>query len=88
MLVGVFLVPAALLWAGHRLRRRSPRWRRGFWGALIGHVTALVVASIAGMTPPEEWASTDMMRGLLAYWSFVLFPAVGALLAVVTNRDH
>ena len=88
MLLGVFAVPAALLWAGHRLRRRSARFRAAFWGALVGHVVAMVVGSAAAMTPPEEWASTDRWRGLLGFWSFVLLPAVGAVLGAAWARSR
>jgi len=86
MLLGVFAVPVALLWTGHRLRRRSPRVRAAFWGALAGHVAAIVVGSAAAMTPPEEWAATDFWRGLLGFWSFLLLPAVGALVGAVVTR--
>lgn len=78
MLLGVFVVPATLLWMGHRLRRRPPRWRSMFWGALIGHVIAAVIGLIWAMLPPEEWAATDYVRGTLAFWSFLILPIVGA----------
>lgn len=80
MLVGIFVVPLLLLGVGHRLRRRPARWRSVFWGAIAGHLIAIVVGSFAGMIPPEEWAPTDLWRGLLGLWSFVLFPAIGALI--------
>ena len=83
MLLGVFAVPAALLWAGHRLRRRSARFRAAFIGALAGHVAAIVVGSAAAVTPPEEWASSDLWRGLLGFWSFLLLPVAGALIGVM-----
>ena len=86
MLLGVFVVPAALLWMGHRFRRRSARWRAAFWGGVIGHLAALVIGSLAAMIPPEEWAPTDMWRGLLGFWSFVLFPLLGAAAAMVASR--
>lgn len=85
MLAGVFGVPACLLWAGHRLRRRSHRWHRAFWGAVIGHLVAIAVGSFAAMSPPEMWAPTDTMRGALALWSFLLLPLGGAVLAAVTT---
>ena len=83
MLVGIFVVPAALLWIGHRFRRRSARWRAAFWGGVIGHLAALVIGSVAAMIPPEEWAPTDMWRGALGFWSFALFPLVGAAIATM-----
>ena len=79
MLAGVFVAPACLLWAGHRLRRRSPRSHRMFWGAVIGHVIALVIGTIAAMTPPEAWTPGDAWRGALSLWSFLLLPLAGVL---------
>ena len=84
MLFGVFGVPMALLWAGHRLRRRSARWHAAFWGAILGHLVAIVVGSIAAMTPPEAWAPTDVVRGTLGLWSFLILPALGALIGILT----
>jgi hypothetical protein len=80
MLFGVFVVPALLLWGGHKLRRRPPAWRGAFWGAVIGHLVAMVVGSIAGMVPAAEWSATDTWRGVFGFWSFTLAPITGALL--------
>ena len=88
MLAGVFGVPALLLFVGHRLRRRSTRMQAAFWGAIAGHVVAIVIGSIAAMTPPEEWAPGDTWRGLLGLWSFLLFPLAGALLATIAARGR
>jgi hypothetical protein len=79
MLLGVFGVPAALLVAGRKLRLRSARWHRAFWGAVTGHLVALAVGTTMAMIPPEAWAPTDTWRGLLGLWSFALLPLVGAL---------
>lgn len=87
MLLGVFVVPGVLLWMGHRVRRRPPRWRRAFWGALIGHVVALVIGAIAGMTPPESWAPTDYWRGALAFYSFLILPLLGGFLGGLRMQD-
>jgi len=86
MLLGLFGVPAALLWAGHRLRRRSPRWRSAFWGALIAHVAIAPVAMAAAMIPPAEWRPDDTLRGLLGFWSLLLVPLVGAVVGVALPR--
>ena len=83
MLIGIFGVPLMLLWTGHRLRRRPPRWRAAFWGGLVGHLVAIVVGSVAAMTPPEMWAPSDVWRGAFGFWSFVLLPLLGAAIAVV-----
>lgn len=82
MLLGVFVVPALLLWAGHRFRRRSPRTQSMFRGALAGHVAALVVGTWAALTPAEAWAPTDVVRGAFALWSFLLLPLLGALVGL------
>lgn len=86
LLLGAFAVPIALLWAGHRLRRRSPRWRSIFWGAIWGHLAAIALALPASMIPPEEWASGDTWRGLLAVWSLLILPAAGAVLGWLSTR--
>jgi len=83
MLLGLFVVPAALLWSGHRLRRRSPRWRSVFWGLLAGYVAGSCVAIVAGLIPPAEWSSDDATRGLFGFWSLLLFPALGAGIGAV-----
>ena len=89
MLAGVFLVPTVLVWAGHRLRRRPPRWRSAFWGGLIGHVLAIPVASVAAMMPAAEWAPTDTVRGLLGFWLLFLAPLIGALVgSLLPGRDN
>lgn len=80
MLVGIFGVPLVLLWMGHRLRRRPARWRQAFWGAIAGHIAAIVIGSIAAMVPPEEWGAGDLWRGFFALWSFAVLPAFGALI--------
>lgn len=83
MLLGVFVVPGVLLWLGHRLRRRTPRWRAAFWGGVTGHLIALVIGSIAAMTPAAEWSGDDTLRGALGFWSFLVLPAAGAVIGVM-----
>jgi hypothetical protein len=78
LLLGAFVLPGLLLWLGHRLRRRTPRWRAAFWGGVTGHVIALVVGSIAAMTPAAHWSADDTLRGALGLWSFLVLPIVGA----------
>lgn len=84
MLAGAFGVPLGLLWAGHRLRRRPPRWRRAFWGALLGHAVAVPLALGAAMLPPMEWAAADTLRGALGFWALLALPAAGALVGALT----
>lgn len=85
MLLGVFVVPAALLWLGHRLRRRPARVRAVFWGAVIGHIAAIACAHMALM-PPEEWSPDDRLRGALGLWSFLVLPVLGGLVGLLRGR--
>lgn len=78
-LTGLFLVPAALVGWGNRLRRLSARTRRAFGGALLGHCTAGIAAVSAGMLPPEMWTDQALLRGFLGFWSLLLFPVAGAI---------
>lgn len=86
MLLGIFGVPVVLLGAGHRLRRRSARWHAAFWGGVAGHVAALVIGSVAAVVPAEQWAPTDLWRGALGLWSFLVLPAIGAMAGALTVR--
>lgn len=81
LLAGAFAVPALLLWAGHRLRRRPRWWRRGFWWALTAHVVAMTAAIVAAVAPPEMWEGDDWARGLVGFW----LPAVAPLAAGVAG---
>ena len=85
MLLGLFGVPLALVWAGHRLRRRSLRWRRAFWGALIAHVLVTPVVLWAAMVPPAEWAPTDRWRGAAGFWSMLLAPVIGMAIGLARS---
>lgn len=55
LLAGLFVVPVALLWMGHRLRRRSAGWRGAFWGAVAGHALGMLVTVMALHYPPIPW---------------------------------
>jgi hypothetical protein len=83
MLLGIFAVPGALLWLGHRLRRRSPFQRAIFWGALVGYFVAASLALYAAMVPAAMWSADDTVRGLVGFWSFLIGPVVGGLIAAV-----
>jgi hypothetical protein len=86
MLFGVFVVPALLLWGGHKLRRRSRAWHGTFWGAVCGHLLAIVVGSVAAMMPAAEWSASDTWRGLFGFWSFTLAPLAGAAIGWLSKR--
>lgn len=85
-LLGLFGVPLALLAYGHRLRRRSARGRSVFWGAVLGHCLAIVLAVGLGMIPPESWTAEDRWRGFIGLWSLLVFPLAGAAVAYVRHR--
>ena len=86
LLGGAFVVPALLLWAGHRLRRRPRWWRRGFWWALTAHVVAATAAVVVAVAPPEMWASDDWGRGLVGLWLPVVAPAVAGAVGAIRAR--
>jgi MFS family permease len=87
-LVGLFAVPITLLAYGRRIRRRGPRARAVFWGAIVGHCVAGTLAVVLGMIPPESWTSGETTRGFAGFWSLLLFPIAGALLAAALARPR
>ena len=62
-LIGIYIVPIALLAWGHKVRRLTPRSRRGFWGAIIGHIAAGTIALVWGMIPPDAWTAEETAPG-------------------------
>ena len=78
-ITGLFLVPLALLVVAHKLRRRPPRVRAAFWGAVAGHIIALVLATVWGMIPPETLTPQETARGAASLWSLLVLPLAGAL---------
>ena len=78
-LIGLYVLPLGLLWLGHHLKRRSQRAKSVFWGAVIGHCIAGVLALVAGMMLPEEWTAQERMRGFLGLWSLLIFPLAGGV---------
>jgi hypothetical protein len=85
LLLGVFGVPLALLLAGRRLRRASIRRQSAFWGAMIGHIVACIVALTASLIPPIGWLSTDTVRGAAGVWALLALPLLGAMLGAFTR---
>lgn len=74
-LIGLLVVPALLLWLGHRLRDRSPAQRGAFWGGVIGHTIAVVVAVTLLHYPPVMW--TGEVRAAIAMWVMLVGAGVG-----------
>lgn len=87
LLLGLFAAPAFLLWAGHHWRHRSARIRGAFWGGLIAHSVAALIATAAGLYPPAEWSGDDRWRGFFGLWSMLVLFAVGAAVGALVIRD-
>ncbi len=82
-LLGIFGVPAVLLWLGHHLRKRSRRRARIFWGGVTGHLLAVVLSVSAGLAQAEHWSSQDLARGFFGLWSLLVFPLLGGLAGAI-----
>lgn len=88
MLLGLFGVPLALLYVGHRLRRRTRRMHRVFWGALAGHTIGALLATWYSMIPPEAWTADDLIRGGLGFYGMFAGGVIGALIGfAMSPRD-
>ena len=85
-LIGLYVLPLGLLWLGHHLKRRPPRAKRVFWGAIIGHCIAGTLALVAGLMLPEEWTAQEQLRGFLGLWALLIFPVAGGLTGALTAR--
>lgn len=79
LLLGIFVVPLAMLAACHRFRRLSRQQRRIVWGLIIGYGLALLLVLPALFIPPVMWAPDQPARSFLAYWGLFLIPVTGAL---------
>lgn len=83
-LIGLLVVPALLLWLGHRLRDRSPAQRGAFWGGVIGHTTAILIALALLHYPPVMW--TGDARSAIVTWGLLVGAAAGAGLGALRSR--
>src|SRR5687768_11270789 len=88
LLAGLFIVPVALLYLGHRLRRRSRRARAVFWGALIGHTLGALFATWYSMIPPEVWTSSDTTRGFFGFYGMLVMSIVGGLIGLLASTKN
>jgi hypothetical protein len=83
LLLGLFVVPTALLMLGHRLRERSPRQRGAFWGGVIGHGIAVVIAVAAMHWPPVLWTSEARIG--LVFFAMLLGGIAGAAVGALRS---
>ena len=86
-IVGLFLVPLGLLMIAHKLRRRSPRMRSAFWGAVLGHIAAALIATTWGMIPAETLTPGESARGFASLWTLLVFPLVGGAIGWFRPRS-
>ena len=86
LLLGLFAVPLAALVLGHRLTRRPPHQRSAFWGLIIGHTLAALVATAAALYEPIRWDAADQLRGLFGYWLMPIGGLSGAVAGWVAGR--
>lgn len=85
-LTGLLIVPGVLLWLGHRLRDRSPAQRGAFWGGVIGHTIAVMIAITLLHYPPQM--GTGAVRSAIAMWVMLLGAAAGAVLGAIRGRGN
>ena len=85
LLIGLFIVPLVALAIGFKFRKRTPRTRAIFWGAVIGHTIATIIASVAAIWPPRVPGPEDAARGALILWTLLAGGVVGALIALLRD---
>lgn len=51
------------------------------WGMVLGYGASLLVMLLVSLVPPVMWVPGEGLRAFLVYWSLLLFPAIGAMLA-------
>lgn len=79
-LLGLFVVPTYLLWAGHHWRSRSSRVRGAFWGGVIAHTLAALVSSGVALFNPVHWSAGETLRGFFGYWLMLVAGLIGMLI--------
>lgn len=89
LLLGMFGIPLVALMIGFKFRKRTTRTRAIFWGAILGHGIATVVASVAAIWPPRALGPGDDARGVLILWTLLLGGLIGIAVALlVSNRGR
>lgn len=86
LLVGLFVVPATLLWTGHRMRERGDTARGVFWGGVSGHAAGLLITLTASVYPAVWWAGGPFLRDFAVHWSPMLLAIAGALVGLAQTR--
>ena len=88
LLLGLFVVPAVALALGHRIARRPARQRGAFWGIVVGHTIAMLVATTAALYQPVRWSGADVMRGTLGLWGMLVLGLVGGVVGYLVSGEE
>lgn len=86
LFIGLFVVPALLLWTGHRMRERGGAARGAFWGGVIGHAAGLLITLTTSVNPAVWWAGGPFLRDFAVHWSPMLLGLSGALVGLALAR--
>lgn len=87
LVAGLFLVPAVLLWLGHRLRRQTDVRRRVFWGATIGYLLGMLITLVTIHYPPVLWAGAGW-RTAVVHWGMLVGAVLGAAVGVAASKTE
>ena len=87
LFLGLFGVPGLLLSLGHRLRGRSTRHKRRFWGGVLGYVVGIGTAVAAMLLPPVGWGEGASLRPFLVHWAMLLGGLIGVLTGPLWARS-
>ena len=88
LLLGLFAVPAVALALGHRIAKRPARQRGAFWGIVVGHTIAMLVATAAALYQPVRWSGADVMRGTMGLWGMLALGLVGGVVGYVVSGEE
>lgn len=86
-LLGVFLIPLAMLASCNRFKRLSAAQRRAVWGLIIGYGIAVTTVLAATLSPPVMWAADQPLRDFVVHWGLLLIPLLGVLVASLLPRQ-
>jgi hypothetical protein len=78
-------VPVALLWLGHRYRKRSSVSKYFFWGGVLGYLASIAVMTTLLLFPPVFWGPRGGLRWLAIQWTPLILPLVSATAAALVS---
>lgn len=86
-LVGLVVVPVALLLVGARMHRRPARLQTAFRGAAIGFLVALVIVLGLLVLPPFHWPPGAASRLWAMAFALPALTGLGAVAGHVAHRE-